>query len=524
MLEVLSAVTGESIASFEFAEAKVMAVKRRLARKIGIQRFRLRLLQDNCPLDDSQALIDDKTFTHQVVQLVIQGFQQPDTEQDKSLMRACEENDDKLLEQHLNRPQNPNFLFPLLHGNVVTSAALPAAAYNGSLQCTTLLIEAGANKDQGTDTGATPLFIAAARGHLDVVQFLVESGANKDKARTHDGATPLFMAALIGHLEVVRLLVESGANKDQGKTDDGATPLFIAAENGHLEVVRLLVESGANKDQGRTDNGATPLFIAAARGHLEVVRLLVESGANKDQGRTDNGATPLFIAAENGHLEVVRLLVESGANKDQGRTDNGATPLQAAGQNDHLEIVGFLAESVANKRPRHWMTPLFIAAHEGHLEVAPCLGSFSSQETERWRLADKQIFANQSILFDMDNLRGNCKGKSIALSMFFQNHRWMYGLSTLLSTMQLQAPARPGGLLDAMRQRGIFVGDVCERIAMWTWGIFQRDEWSIGTLGLLSRPYHHYSTYYCIMYSRGNVELQSLSFGYNGNFTAKMMS
>ena len=76
------------------------------------------------------------------------------------------------------------------------------------------------------------------------------------------------------------------------------------------------------------------------------------------------------------------------------------------------------------------MTPLFIAAHEGHLEVAPCLGSFSSQETERWRLADKQIFANQSILFDMDNLRGNCKGKSIALSMFFQNHRWMYGLST----------------------------------------------------------------------------------------------
>ena len=78
MLEVLSAVTGESFGVFEevdFAEGSVKAIKQRLAQMIGIPRFRLWLLQDNCPLDDDQTLIDDQRFTLQVVQLVILDFQ-----------------------------------------------------------------------------------------------------------------------------------------------------------------------------------------------------------------------------------------------------------------------------------------------------------------------------------------------------------------------------------------------------------------------------------------------------------------
>ena len=51
-VEVVSAVTGESIAVLEkeeFADASVKVLKQRLAQQIGIPRFRLRLLQDNCP-------------------------------------------------------------------------------------------------------------------------------------------------------------------------------------------------------------------------------------------------------------------------------------------------------------------------------------------------------------------------------------------------------------------------------------------------------------------------------------------
>ena len=71
MLEVLSAVTGEPIAVFEevdFAEGSVKALKQRLAQTIGIPRFRLRLLQDNCALDDDQTLINDKKSNLQVLQ------------------------------------------------------------------------------------------------------------------------------------------------------------------------------------------------------------------------------------------------------------------------------------------------------------------------------------------------------------------------------------------------------------------------------------------------------------------------
>ena len=225
-VEVVSAVTGESIAAFEkeeFADASVKALKQRLAQQIGVPRFRLRLLQDNSPLDD------DQTLVMQVVQLVKMEFLPHDPEQDREIMVACRHNNDKLLEQHLNQPRSPN----VEDANAKTP--LFVAAANGSLTCALLLLEAGAEKDIGrVDTGATPLFIAARNGHFEVVRFLVESGANKDQGRTNDGATPLFMAAEKGHLKVVRLLVELGANKDQGTVGDAPTPLFIAAKEWAL--------------------------------------------------------------------------------------------------------------------------------------------------------------------------------------------------------------------------------------------------------------------------------------------------
>ena len=274
-VEVVSAVTGESIAVFEkdeFADASVKALKQRLAKQIGVPRFRLRLLQDNSPLDE------DQTLAMQVVQLVRMEFLPPDMEQDRGIMVACEKSDGKLLEQHLNQPRNPNF------EDANGTTPLCTASLNGNLNCVSLLIEAGANKDQGRkDTGATPLWIAAGQGHLEVVRFLVESGANKDQGVTDTGMTPLFIAAHQGQIEIVQFLVESGANKDQARTDNGMTPLFVAAHQGHFAVVQFLVESGANKDQGRTDNGQMPLSVAAQEGHLEVVRFLVESGANSEQ-------------------------------------------------------------------------------------------------------------------------------------------------------------------------------------------------------------------------------------------------
>ena len=171
-VEVLSAVTGESIAVFEkeeFADASVKALKQRLAQQIGVPRFRLRLLQDNCQLND------DQTLEMEVVQLVVLEFLPPDMEQDREIIVAIQENNDLLLEHHLNQPRSPNF------EDANAMPPLCVAASNGSLKCVLLLLEAGAEKDQGFTDFATPLFIGAQSGHLEVVQFLVEAGANKDQ-------------------------------------------------------------------------------------------------------------------------------------------------------------------------------------------------------------------------------------------------------------------------------------------------------------------------------------------------------
>ena len=53
MLEMLSAVTGESVAAFEheeLADASGKALKKRLVQELGIPCFRLRLLHNSCPV------------------------------------------------------------------------------------------------------------------------------------------------------------------------------------------------------------------------------------------------------------------------------------------------------------------------------------------------------------------------------------------------------------------------------------------------------------------------------------------
>ena len=218
MLEVLSAVTGQSIAAVDetaLADNSVKALKQYLAQQLGIPRFRLRLLHYNEVLRN-----EDSLDTLQVVQLVFLDFLPHDTEQEGDIMVACEENNRQFLEQYLNEPRSPNFTAAL---NAMTP--LYRACAWGALDCVSLLIEAGANIEHGLRS-ETPLQMAAAEGHLEVVRFLLESGADVERGRAEDGATSLIVAATCGYLDIVRCLVESGANKDRACADDGQTPLW----------------------------------------------------------------------------------------------------------------------------------------------------------------------------------------------------------------------------------------------------------------------------------------------------------
>jgi len=89
-------------------------------------------------------------------------------------------------------------------------------------------------------------------------------------------------------------------------------------------------------NQTNTD-GETPLWVAAHEGQLDVARLLIQRGAKVNLARTIDGTTPLYIAVARGQLAVAQLLLDNGAEVNTANT--------------------------------YGITPLFVAAHQGHTTV-----------------------------------------------------------------------------------------------------------------------------------------------------------
>jgi ankyrin repeat protein len=81
-----------------------------------------------------------------------------------------------------------------------------------------------------------PLHLAAGAGHIDVVRLLLEKGASKNPG-DETGETPLHHASKAGHIKVVSVLLEKGANVN-AQNRIGWTPLYLAARGGHAELVR----------------------------------------------------------------------------------------------------------------------------------------------------------------------------------------------------------------------------------------------------------------------------------------------
>ena len=109
-MEVCSAVSGETLAFLdpdEFKGKSAKYVKQCLSAKVGVTRFRQKLLADG--LDGSE-IPDDTVFARASVkvQLVILDFWPSDEEQDQQLISTPKKNDAVSLEQMLQQPRTPN--------------------------------------------------------------------------------------------------------------------------------------------------------------------------------------------------------------------------------------------------------------------------------------------------------------------------------------------------------------------------------------------------------------------------------
>lgn len=251
-----------------------------------------------------------------------------------------------------------------------------------------MLLDSGVsvNRIDSTD-GRTLLASAAHAGSADIAKLLLSRGADP-LISDHQGQTPLTLASRQGHVKVLSALLDWAKGKQpemvarmvEHADSEGWTALRSAAWGGHSQAVRLLLDAGADVD-GCDTEGRTALRAAAWGGHEQILLMLLDYGAQVDKADRE-GRTPLIAAAYMGHREAVEILLDHSAEVDladgDGRTAMSVAALcvpTAAGVKGYGEVASLLLERGANPghRDRDGMTPLLLAAYEGHEDMVELL-------------------------------------------------------------------------------------------------------------------------------------------------------
>ena len=252
--------------------------------------------------------------------------------------------------------------------------ALTFAAREGDIASARLLLDAGADINQTTEYGWTPLLTAVNNRNYRLAKLLLDRGANPNLANK-GGWTPLYLAVDnrnieggdypvpkpdLDHLELIEALLVKGANpnlrvKDNTLTrtiftmqwffEDGATPFIRAAQSSDTDLMTLLLKHGADP-KAVTANGDSPLTVAGGIGwvdgvtyerspaqNLAAVKMLLDLGLDPNHANNE-GRTALMGAALKGRPDVIQLLVERGAKlelRDRGSRDTHIPGAPVAG-------------------------------------------------------------------------------------------------------------------------------------------------------------------------------------------------
>lgn len=258
--------------------------------------------------------------------------------------------------------------------------ALVLAAREGCFDCAVNLVAAGADVNQTTLYGWSPLLTATQNRHYKLAAWFLDHGADPNLANK-GGWNPLYLATDnrniesgdypvrkpdMDHLDFIKLLIDKGANVNarvcgvqstpkecKGDTtetrtnftmqwlyEDGATPFLRAAQSGDVVLMKYLLAHGADP-KIPTQHNDTALSVASGIGwvegvtfewseaeNLEAVKMCLDAGIDVNAADFE-GRTALHGAAHKGRTAVIQMLVDHGANleaHDLGSRDtvNGA--------------------------------------------------------------------------------------------------------------------------------------------------------------------------------------------------------
>jgi ankyrin repeat protein len=308
-----------------------------------------------------------------------------------------------LLRQHPEllraRGTNGNTLLNLASSLVRCGAPDESTAASPALAPLRLLLDAGADPNQGNVRGWTPLHQAGYRNDPGMVDLLLGAGARADIEAHGTGGTPLAVALFWGHRQAATLLARAGILPDNLRT---------AAALGRLDTMerffvagRLTSSAGAARGFYRPHSGFASwrptndeqeildeaLVWAAKSGQADTLGFLVQRGARVNSSLQQG--TPLMWAAGNGHLETMRWLLDHGADVDQqgtygGHDVRGVTALHIAAWSNKVDAAGLLVERGANPALTddvYHGTPAGWAAHAGRHDAEAFLRGLSSHDS-----------------------------------------------------------------------------------------------------------------------------------------------
>ena len=239
------------------------------------------------------------------------------------------------------------------------------ATLSDSLDSVKALLADGADVNQTTGYGWSPLLVATQNRYYRLAAYLLDHGANVNLPNK-GGWTPLYLATDnrniesgdypvrkpdMDHLEYIKLLLDKGADvnariKDSTETrtvftnqwldENGATAFLRASQSGDIDLMKLLLAHGADPKID-TVLHVNALQVAAGIGWVEgityewspqatfqAVKLLLDLGLDPNV-QADTGRTALHGAAHKGRTDVIQILVDHGAKldvRDYGNTDN----------------------------------------------------------------------------------------------------------------------------------------------------------------------------------------------------------
>jgi ankyrin repeat protein len=221
--------------------------------------------------------------------------------------------------------------------------ALAAAALDGNLEMTRLLIEQGATVDlELPGKCGSALAYASWCGSSDVVEYLIQNGAQVNKPLQGDYGSAL-AAAACDSIETTKLLIRKGATIDMPLEGRYGSALAAAAFHS-ITTTAYLIENGATVNiplQGWFGSA----LAAAANSGIETTGCLIDNGATVDMPLAGWYGSALAAAASS-NLETTAYLIEKRATVDMPLQGGYGSALAAAAFHS-IETTAYLIENGA---------------------------------------------------------------------------------------------------------------------------------------------------------------------------------